>query len=169
MFFIKLGKIKKRKMMFIMFNFPGSTNWGQVGTLWFSRSTVNLKDGEMDTIESFLENNNYISTPESYSSSSGPTEMDSATVQATSSKPKPTTVRVKAKGVSRSSRAGLQFPVGRIHRLLKTSSTSTCRVGNLIHFISFVCKSKYFTLWWLSRSNQQSLSVLNKIKKRYEL
>lgn len=32
-------------------------------------------------------------------------------------------------GVSRSSRAGLQFPVGRIHRLLKTSSTSTCRVG----------------------------------------
>ena len=37
--------------------------------------------------------------------------------------------KVKATGVSRSSRAGLQFPVGRIHRLLKTSSTSNCRVG----------------------------------------
>lgn len=35
----------------------------------------------------------------------------------------------ETKCVSRSSRAGLQFPVGRIHRLLKTSSTSTCRVG----------------------------------------
>ncbi|KAK0398904.1 hypothetical protein QR680_002808 [Steinernema hermaphroditum] len=33
------------------------------------------------------------------------------------------------KGMSRSSRAGLQFPVGRIHRLLKSSTTSHGRVG----------------------------------------
>uniref|UniRef100_A0A1I7ZII4 Histone H2A n=1 Tax=Steinernema glaseri TaxID=37863 RepID=A0A1I7ZII4_9BILA len=33
------------------------------------------------------------------------------------------------KGLSRSSRAGLQFPVGRIHRLLKSSTTSHGRVG----------------------------------------
>ncbi|CAN1125982.1 Probable histone H2A variant 3 [Linum perenne] len=35
----------------------------------------------------------------------------------------------KKKPTSRSSRAGLQFPVGRIHRLLKTRSTAHGRVG----------------------------------------
>ncbi|XP_057485084.1 probable histone H2A variant 3 [Actinidia eriantha] len=35
----------------------------------------------------------------------------------------------KKKPISRSSRAGLQFPVGRIHRLLKTRSTAHGRVG----------------------------------------
>merc|ERR1712080_51026 len=35
----------------------------------------------------------------------------------------------KAKAVSRSARAGLQFPVGRIHRHLKTNTTSSGRVG----------------------------------------
>lgn len=35
----------------------------------------------------------------------------------------------KSKPVSRSARAGLQFPVGRIHRLLKTKTTSNGRVG----------------------------------------
>uniref|UniRef100_A0A8C2XRQ7 Histone H2A n=1 Tax=Cyclopterus lumpus TaxID=8103 RepID=A0A8C2XRQ7_CYCLU len=34
-----------------------------------------------------------------------------------------------AKAVSRSQRAGLQFPVGRIHRHLKTRTTSHGRVG----------------------------------------
>ncbi|TMS40048.1 hypothetical protein L596_006479 [Steinernema carpocapsae] len=34
-----------------------------------------------------------------------------------------------SKGISRSSRSGLQFPVGRIHRLLKNHSTSHGRVG----------------------------------------
>ncbi|XWS17185.1 hypothetical protein CRYUN_Cryun33cG0046500 [Craigia yunnanensis] len=35
----------------------------------------------------------------------------------------------KKKPISRSSRAGLQFPVGRIHRLLKSRSTAHGRVG----------------------------------------
>ncbi|KAI3684278.1 hypothetical protein L6452_33499 [Arctium lappa] len=35
----------------------------------------------------------------------------------------------KKKSVSRSSRAGLQFPVGRVHRLLKTRVSSSGRVG----------------------------------------
>ncbi|PWA77979.1 histone H2A [Artemisia annua] len=35
----------------------------------------------------------------------------------------------KKKATSRSSRAGLQFPVGRIHRLLKERTTSNGRVG----------------------------------------
>ncbi|KAI5416361.1 hypothetical protein KIW84_041432, partial [Lathyrus oleraceus] len=35
----------------------------------------------------------------------------------------------KKKSISRSSRAGLQFPVGRIHRLLKTRTTAHGRVG----------------------------------------
>lgn len=35
----------------------------------------------------------------------------------------------KTKAISRSARAGLQFPVGRIHRLLKTRTTSHGRVG----------------------------------------
>lgn len=36
---------------------------------------------------------------------------------------------MKAKAVSRSTRAGLQFPVGRIHRHLKLRATSNGRVG----------------------------------------
>jgi histone H2A len=39
------------------------------------------------------------------------------------------TGKAKAKAVSRSARAGLQFPVGRIHRHLKTRTTSHGRVG----------------------------------------
>ncbi|KAA8540454.1 hypothetical protein F0562_024627 [Nyssa sinensis] len=35
----------------------------------------------------------------------------------------------KKKPVSRSSRAGLQFPVGRVHRLLKTRVSASGRVG----------------------------------------
>ncbi|VDL77816.1 unnamed protein product [Nippostrongylus brasiliensis] len=35
----------------------------------------------------------------------------------------------KSKVISRSARAGLQLPVGRIHRLLKQRTTSTGRVG----------------------------------------
>jgi len=38
-------------------------------------------------------------------------------------------LHTKAKAISRSARAGLQFPVGRIHRHLKTRSTSHGRVG----------------------------------------
>ncbi|XP_076961230.1 histone H2A.V-like [Callospermophilus lateralis] len=37
--------------------------------------------------------------------------------------------KAKAKAVSRSQRAGVQFPVGRIHRHLKTRTTSHGRVG----------------------------------------
>merc|ERR1712130_444398 len=37
--------------------------------------------------------------------------------------------KVKQKAVSRSARAGLQFPVGRIHRHLKSRSFSSGRVG----------------------------------------
>uniref|UniRef100_A0A3Q3ITC7 Histone H2A n=1 Tax=Monopterus albus TaxID=43700 RepID=A0A3Q3ITC7_MONAL len=37
--------------------------------------------------------------------------------------------KAKAKAVSRSQRAGLQFPVGRIHRHLKTRTTRHGRVG----------------------------------------
>ena len=37
--------------------------------------------------------------------------------------------KVKQKAVSRSARAGLQFPVGRIHRHLKAKSMSNGRVG----------------------------------------
>ncbi|VDP25682.1 unnamed protein product, partial [Echinostoma caproni] len=37
--------------------------------------------------------------------------------------------KVKAKAISRSYRAGLKFPVGRIHRYLKTRTTSHGRVG----------------------------------------
>lgn len=37
--------------------------------------------------------------------------------------------KVKAKAVSRSSRAGLQFPVGRIHRHLKKRVSGNARVG----------------------------------------
>ncbi|KAK9069771.1 hypothetical protein SSX86_010167 [Deinandra increscens subsp. villosa] len=35
----------------------------------------------------------------------------------------------KKKSVTRSSRAGLQFPVGRVHRLLKTRVSASGRVG----------------------------------------
>ena len=35
----------------------------------------------------------------------------------------------KQKAISRSARAGLQFPVGRIHRFLKSRTTSHGRVG----------------------------------------
>ncbi|PON56939.1 Histone H2A [Parasponia andersonii] len=38
-------------------------------------------------------------------------------------------VKDKKKPISRSSRAGLQFPVGRIHRLLKLRTTANGRVG----------------------------------------
>merc|ERR1712107_6989 len=37
--------------------------------------------------------------------------------------------KVKQKAVSRSARAGLQFPVGRIHRHLKSRAFSSGRVG----------------------------------------
>jgi len=37
--------------------------------------------------------------------------------------------KAKAKAISRSARAGLQFPVGRIHRFLKSRTTSHGRVG----------------------------------------
>ncbi|KAH3753679.1 hypothetical protein DPMN_188321 [Dreissena polymorpha] len=37
--------------------------------------------------------------------------------------------KAKAKAVSRSTRAGLQFPVGRLHRHLKNRMTSHGRVG----------------------------------------
>ncbi|XP_075943335.1 histone H2A.Z isoform X1 [Anarhichas minor] len=37
--------------------------------------------------------------------------------------------KTKTKAISRSQRAGLQFPVGRIHRHLKTRTTSHGRVG----------------------------------------
>ncbi|XP_032755274.1 histone H2A.V-like isoform X2 [Rattus rattus] len=37
--------------------------------------------------------------------------------------------KAKAKAVSRSQRAGLQLPVGRIHRHLKTRTTSHGRMG----------------------------------------
>merc|ERR1712151_514458 len=37
--------------------------------------------------------------------------------------------RPKQKVISRSQRAGLQFPVGRIHRFLKSSSANNGRVG----------------------------------------
>ena len=37
--------------------------------------------------------------------------------------------KAKAKAISRSARAGLQFPVGRIHRHLKLRTTSHGRVG----------------------------------------
>ncbi|XP_019408386.1 PREDICTED: histone H2A.Z isoform X2 [Crocodylus porosus] len=37
--------------------------------------------------------------------------------------------KTKTKAVSRSQRAGLQFPVGRIHRHLKSRTTSHGRVG----------------------------------------
>lgn len=37
--------------------------------------------------------------------------------------------KAKAKAISRSARAGLQFPVGRIHRHLKSRTTSHGRVG----------------------------------------
>lgn len=43
----------------------------------------------------------------------------------------------KTKAISRSARAGLQFPVGRIHRLLKTRTTSHGRVGATAAVISF--------------------------------
>ncbi|KAA8579267.1 hypothetical protein FQN60_017483, partial [Etheostoma spectabile] len=37
--------------------------------------------------------------------------------------------KTKTKAISRSQRAGLQFPVGRIHRHLKSRTTSHGRVG----------------------------------------
>ena len=37
--------------------------------------------------------------------------------------------KAKSKVISRSQRAGLQFPVGRIHRFLKQKTTSSGRVG----------------------------------------
>merc|ERR1712023_229366 len=37
--------------------------------------------------------------------------------------------RPKVKSISRSARAGLQFPVGRIHRFLKSASSRNGRVG----------------------------------------
>ncbi|KAF0988290.1 hypothetical protein HZS_7182 [Henneguya salminicola] len=40
------------------------------------------------------------------------------------------TGKSKSKTTSRSARAGLQFPVGRLHRLLKSSVTSHGRIGS---------------------------------------
>ena len=37
--------------------------------------------------------------------------------------------KMKAKAVSRSAKSGLQFPVGRIHRHLKSRTTSHGRIG----------------------------------------
>ena len=37
--------------------------------------------------------------------------------------------KAKRSAISRSQRAGLQFPVGRIHRFLKSRTTSKGRVG----------------------------------------
>ncbi|XP_074312602.1 putative histone H2A variant 3 [Silene latifolia] len=42
---------------------------------------------------------------------------------------KPNKDKDKKSPISRSSRAGLQFPVGRVHRLLKTSVSANGRVG----------------------------------------
>ena len=44
----------------------------------------------------------------------------------------------KKKPVSRSARAGLQFPVGRIHRLLKVGELAVCRT-DLVSVCSFCC------------------------------
>jgi hypothetical protein len=41
----------------------------------------------------------------------------------------------KKKPTSRSARAGLQFPVGRIHRLLKVSQASICPIAVVQPFI----------------------------------
>jgi len=42
---------------------------------------------------------------------------------------KSSTGKAKKAPMSRSARAGLQFPVGRLHRFLKSRVTSNCRVG----------------------------------------
>merc|ERR1712071_189484 len=44
--------------------------------------------------------------------------------------------KAKAKAVSRSARAGLQFPVGRIHRHLKNRTTSHGRVGAILEYLT---------------------------------
>ncbi|XP_014438682.1 histone H2A.V isoform X2 [Tupaia chinensis] len=53
--------------------------------------------------------------------------------------------KAKAKAVSRSQRAGLQFPVGRIHRHLKTRTTSHGRVLELAGNASKDLKVKRIT------------------------
>ena len=46
--------------------------------------------------------------------------------------------KAKSKQISRSARAGLQFPVGRIHRLLKNKTTNHGRVGATAAVYRFV-------------------------------
>ena len=41
--------------------------------------------------------------------------------------------KVKGKAKSRSSRAGLQFPVGRIHRLLRSVASRVITRGDILH------------------------------------
>ncbi len=65
----------------------------------------------------------------------------------------------KTKAISRSARAGLQFPVGRIHRLLKTRTTSHGRVGAtaaviILFLLSFITPNiGYIRLNWTHSNN----------------
>ncbi|ODM91077.1 Histone H2A, partial [Orchesella cincta] len=62
--------------------------------------------------------------------------------------------KVKGKAKSRSSRAGLQFPVGRIHRLL--------RKGNYAERVELELQSTSLPLWstWLLRFSSWPVTLL---------
>ena len=66
--------------------------------------------------------------------------------------------------ISRSARAGLQFPVGRIHRFLKQRTTSHGRVGATAAVYRYEnCQNKFWKKW---RKVKEKPQIVYDLKER---